>query len=1170
MNSVVPINPLPYPLLKDELFQKKIALKKQFQLKYDATEKNMSDKTAQDEICFPQQFTLAPYQEFVKTFISFHTPYNGLLLYHGMGSGKTCSVIGITEAHRKYNKLNKNYKKILIITSPNVQSNFRLQLFDPSKLIRKNNIWNLDSCVGPEILQELSYYNIQNISREGIMKLITSKIMKNYEFMGYEKFGNSIIKMMEKMKTSKASEKSIKRMFREKFSGRMIVVDEVHNIRVVESGNKDGKIVANGFQILLKYVQHMKLLFLSGTPMYNNPREIIFIINLLNMNDKQGILKTNDVFDKEDQFVVKNGQDTGKELLKAKSNGYISYVRGENPYAFPFKVFPSLFDTSKSMRHQEYPSLQFNRVPIEQPLQHLDLYVNQLSSQQSKGYRAIIERVEESFEPALVQLFEEDSNEEDAKTKKKRSLNNTHIQEALHALTMCVFNESKNSVLVGKHAVDHLLDYNSALKQYNYSDKTRPFHIDSIGLYSAKIESILRKIKDCDGIVLIYSQFLDSGLIPIALALEANGYGRLSSREKNFMSSEFVSQNGSNTYAMITGDNRYSKSNKDEISIINKENNSDGSRCKVVLISQAGSEGIDFKNLRQVHVVDPWYNLNRTDQIIGRAIRHCSHKNLPLRERNCQIFLHASRIEDDERETIDMFMYRHAEQKSIKIGNVQKLLKSVSVDCLLNQSQTSFSRYEQTIKIKLSDKKEIEFNLKDEDYTPICDYGICGHQCLHRIDEADKIDDSSYHYDHDLRPKLIHQIKQLFQKQHVFKKKQLIEILESNSVSVGHIYHALTYLIENKHELLIDKFSRKGRLHNIKDLYFFKPVETDSKMSIEDLSKPFRNPTGEIGELFFQSSNKNNTNSDENSNVPNKVVGLLEASVNKSTPVSAPFDSAFDYVSTRYNTGMTPQNITPTKDSDFYDIYRSSIDLFKKSYTENPTIFTETMIRQTLTHHILESLSAKHELLLIQKILRAKDETLTDLEKQIKQYFKSYYFRIGNEDVYFLVDLKKKYKKDMKIQKNKLPEFVVPYVYDNDKNKFIEMNRTMKHKLGFENIMGLIERLSDSLSLNQKFAFMDYSIKDDTFFLKIMKLKSHRGAMFSQKIPKLMKIELNSFLDPISSTGFFKLDTKRDFGPETMTVLFEYITHSLHENKKSNAYYLNKLLFVSYQLKKLN
>ena len=58
----------------------------------------------------------------------------------------------------------------------------------------------------------------------------------------------------------------------------------------------------------------------------------------------------------------------------------------------------------------------------------------------------------------------------------------------------------------------------------------------------------------------------------------------------------------------------------------------------MVLISQAGTEGLDFKFVRQVHVMEPWWHMNRIEQIIGRAVRTNSHIELPKSERNVDIY----------------------------------------------------------------------------------------------------------------------------------------------------------------------------------------------------------------------------------------------------------------------------------------------------------------------------------------------------------------------------------------------------------------------------------------------------------------------------------------------------------------------------------------------------
>ena len=80
-----------YPTLNDPNFNLKIAEKKEFQdTKYDGT---IYDIKEQSDILSNAPYELAPYQLFVKNFLSFQTPYNSLLLYHGVGTGKTCSSI---------------------------------------------------------------------------------------------------------------------------------------------------------------------------------------------------------------------------------------------------------------------------------------------------------------------------------------------------------------------------------------------------------------------------------------------------------------------------------------------------------------------------------------------------------------------------------------------------------------------------------------------------------------------------------------------------------------------------------------------------------------------------------------------------------------------------------------------------------------------------------------------------------------------------------------------------------------------------------------------------------------------------------------------------------------------------------------------------------------------
>ena len=166
-----------------------------------------------------------------------------------------------------------------------------------------------------------------------------------------------------------------------------------------------------------------------------------------------------------------------------------------------------------------------------------------------------------------------------------------------------------------------------------------------------------------EGISIIYSQFLDGGVVPLALALEEMGCQRYGA--PNLLKNPPKKKNKI-TYTMITGNDDLSPNNALSVKTASDKSNKDGSIIKIVIISRAGSEGLDFANIRQVHILEPWYNTNRIEQTIGRAVRNCSHKLLPFNQRNVMIFLYATTLKNNN-ESADMYVYRVAEIKAILI-----------------------------------------------------------------------------------------------------------------------------------------------------------------------------------------------------------------------------------------------------------------------------------------------------------------------------------------------------------------------------------------------------------------------------------------------------------------------------------------------------------------------
>ena len=387
-----------YPHLDDYLFNVKIANKKEFDInKYniDINENTDFEKEA-DKVC-NQDFQLAPHQQFLKSFLSIYTPYNGILLYHGLGTGKTCSAIGISEETRKYLKYNNINQRIIIVASPNVQQNFRLQLFDENKLTFTGGQWNLENCVGNNILKDLNIFD-KNVSRETIIKNINNLINNYYIFVGYIEFANIIIKKSKiNDNTSDLSindkNKLIKNKLEKFFNNRLIIIDEIHNIR--NTNDNTNKLVAQNFMLLLKNVSNLKLVLLSATPMYNDYKEIIFLLNILNLNDRRSMIEFADVFNQDGSFKTdNNGIEIGKELLIRKMNGYISYVKGDNPLTFPYRILPEIFNKSKSIKKKKYPTKDIANklLPSNEKIEFFDLFCNNLSSYQEKVYNYIISK----------------------------------------------------------------------------------------------------------------------------------------------------------------------------------------------------------------------------------------------------------------------------------------------------------------------------------------------------------------------------------------------------------------------------------------------------------------------------------------------------------------------------------------------------------------------------------------------------------------------------------------------------------------------------------------------------------------------------------------------------------------------------------------------------------
>ena len=93
----------------------------------------------------------------------------------------------------------------------------------------------------------------------------------------------------------------------------------------------------------------------------------------MNRNDNRSTIQIKDVFASNGKFIVdSDGKEIGKDLLRRKINGYISYVKGDNPLTFPYRILPNMF-SEKSIKNLDYPKYTFTNAQIDEPISSIDL-----------------------------------------------------------------------------------------------------------------------------------------------------------------------------------------------------------------------------------------------------------------------------------------------------------------------------------------------------------------------------------------------------------------------------------------------------------------------------------------------------------------------------------------------------------------------------------------------------------------------------------------------------------------------------------------------------------------------------------------------------------------------------------------------------------------------------
>ena len=310
-----------------------------------------------------EDFSLLTHQKLVRDYLNLYTPYRGLLLFHGLGAGKTLSSIAIAEGF-------KSKKKIIVMTPASLRRNYIEELKKYGEPIyKKNQFWQwISTRDHPEAVETLS--SVLNLSVEYINKkkgawLVNTTKPSNYDTLESQEI-KSLDDQIDEMIQYKYKFINYNGLRRDKlkdmtnnfetniFDDAVVVIDEAHNFisRIVNKIAKEKEVPADKYgkkervpfslalilYELLLSAKNARIVLLTGTPIINYPNEIGILFNIL-----RGYIKTWEI-----PLDIRSGQSVTKEKLqeiftREKVLDYIDYSKDKvititrNPFGFENK-----------------------------------------------------------------------------------------------------------------------------------------------------------------------------------------------------------------------------------------------------------------------------------------------------------------------------------------------------------------------------------------------------------------------------------------------------------------------------------------------------------------------------------------------------------------------------------------------------------------------------------------------------------------------------------------------------------------------------------------------------------------------------------------------------------------------------------------------------------------
>ena len=648
------------------------------------------------------------HQRIVLEYMTRYPDIRGLLIYHSMGSGKTKLAASITETLLQ----SREYKRVIFLSMKSLHANFRGDLEWANKTINPGGV-------------DFKKYSFITLTANNMMDQLRQAVT-----------GSKVATPGRDLVIE--------------IAGSVIVIDEAHNLF---NGVSNGSANYAELYDTLTHARGVKIIFLSGSPIMNDPFELMVCFNMLAGSVSGGRTLFSENYDDFIRYFTAGTQDVqrrvlaeGLEIAGAKLMpknldkfmdrivGLVSYydIRDANPEVR--SVFPTVLPVSlvrvpmSQTQFAEYSlargkEIKENIVTFEDMERRRRRVPGRLEKPKgsTSSYRVRSRQFSNVVYPAEAINIRRDANS-----------GNMIYERIIHKLPANMFDPGT----IGEHSCKFLAMIKNIISHL-------PDHV----LHDTKLPMSFPGIAKSPhlGPGIVYSQFLDAGLAVFAKMLEHYGFVNVFSTppesntpESNTPESNTPESNPpesnppesnppestnsvsavrrtapgrrSPAYAIISGEVD-PRDRERLLSLTQSPENVDGSRLALLLLSSAAAEGITTKYMKHVHLMEPFWNTVRIDQVIARAARLDSHSDLPPESRYvCPYLYLADYPENIDRkkiaeeyeaqggtkgtleDTTDISVYTGALQSADLNNAFLNMLKAVSIDCVLHAGDSGVSK----------------------------------------------------------------------------------------------------------------------------------------------------------------------------------------------------------------------------------------------------------------------------------------------------------------------------------------------------------------------------------------------------------------------------------------------------------------------------------------------